>query len=248
MELGATVCKPKWPLCQSCPVSAHCGAFQLVKRLDDVKKTRLLKAKNDWEGMMDIEDIAEGCPLCPSPDDKAFSTAEGVCSYPKKAKRKPPREESALVCILRSSKGRYLLVRRPDLGLLAGLPEFPTFPLEKREKVTEQKVTKAVKDLFDRAAEISSVKPVGDVIHAFSHIKQTYKVWTASLAGDEEGEDALATNASWLLEEDVTKEALPTAMKKVWEAAKSKSSKRKHNEDGEEKAQKSIKTFFGNIK
>jgi A/G-specific adenine glycosylase len=34
MELGATVCKPKQPLCSQCPLTAECSAFQAGKATD----------------------------------------------------------------------------------------------------------------------------------------------------------------------------------------------------------------------
>lgn len=44
MELGATVCTPRSPHCEACPVSAHCEAFQhgQVARFPEPKKRRAI--------------------------------------------------------------------------------------------------------------------------------------------------------------------------------------------------------------
>jgi A/G-specific adenine glycosylase len=45
MDIGATICKPKNPLCENCPLSSHCGAF-LSKEQDiyPYKKTKQNRA------------------------------------------------------------------------------------------------------------------------------------------------------------------------------------------------------------
>lgn len=83
MELGATVCTPKSPRCDTCPVAAHCRA-------------------------------------------RAAGTAQE-----RPAPRPAPRIRRAefAVAVAVDELGRTLLVRRPEVGLLAGMWEFPAVEL-----------------------------------------------------------------------------------------------------------------------
>lgn len=83
MELGATVCRPRSPRCNVCPVAAHCRA-------------------------------------------RAAGTAQE-----RPAPRRAPRIRRAefAVAVAVDEQGRTLLVRRPEVGLLAGMWEFPAVEL-----------------------------------------------------------------------------------------------------------------------
>ena len=101
MELGATVCTPTSPVCGACPLAGDCRALA-AQRAD---------------------------PALP------------VTRFPAKAKKAAAREERVAVCVLScagavkregaaASEPRFLLVQRPPDGLLAGLWEFPSVPLQ----------------------------------------------------------------------------------------------------------------------
>ncbi|NWJ10207.1 MUTYH glycosylase, partial [Crypturellus undulatus] len=120
MELGATVCMPKAPLCEECPVKQHCHA----------RRRRLL---GTCPAVPDVEDCdVGGCPLCP-PATEPWDSSLGVTNFPRKAAKKQPRAARTATCVLehRGRRGapRYLIVQRPSSGLLAGLWEFPSLPL-----------------------------------------------------------------------------------------------------------------------
>eukprot|EP00798_Chlamydomonas_sp_ICE-L_P005521 gene5521-4154_t len=165
MELGATVCRPQNPACDSCPVSSVC------------------KANTQWQeylkggGLPDIED-APAVTMYPSKKEVkakkeqsvAVCVLEIVLSAPKKddkgdvveldgskpaaakdMKREPLKKKqrtmldyslaakaaaasggdsstgdgTASAALLSSSDRHYLMTKRPDGGLLAGLWEFP---------------------------------------------------------------------------------------------------------------------------
>ena len=55
MELGATICTPKNPLCTNCPISTNCLAFQQTKQHQDDRKNKFLSIKSE-PSMKDIED------------------------------------------------------------------------------------------------------------------------------------------------------------------------------------------------
>ena len=75
MELGAKICTPKSPNCESCPVSKGCKALK------------------------------HGTPT----------------DYPKKQPKKKNPEKYATVYLIRDTKGRLYLNKRPEKGLLGGL-------------------------------------------------------------------------------------------------------------------------------
>jgi A/G-specific adenine glycosylase len=81
MDLGATVCVPRQPLCLLCPVADVCAAR------------------------------AEGKPE----------------AYPVKTKTLKRSAESWWLLLLRDSRGRVLLQRRPERGIWAGLYSVPVF-------------------------------------------------------------------------------------------------------------------------
>ncbi|XP_036033232.1 adenine DNA glycosylase isoform X3 [Onychomys torridus] len=130
MELGATVCTPQHPLCSRCPIQNLCQAYQRVKR----------EQLSALPGSPDVEECAlktRQCQLC-LPPTKPWDPALGVTNFPRKASRRPPREEYSATCVLErpSATGSplILLVQRPNSGLLAGLWEFPSVALEPSEQ------------------------------------------------------------------------------------------------------------------
>ncbi|KAI0031939.1 DNA glycosylase [Vararia minispora EC-137] len=191
IELGSTVCKPRDPACGGCPVKAWCQAYRI--------------AHNKPEA--DLADIEDGCTLCaPVPLEHA-ARAPPVTAYPMKTERKKQREELDMVHVVewrRESERWFLLVRRPDAGLLAGLYEFPTQPNISVDepaasaphllpllaglliRVPDGLSAKAPKDAA--GLRLAKTYSAGDVKHVFSHIIKTYRVVWAVLEGDEEGE------------------------------------------------------------
>uniref|UniRef100_A0A8B9CK06 Adenine DNA glycosylase n=1 Tax=Anser brachyrhynchus TaxID=132585 RepID=A0A8B9CK06_9AVES len=130
MELGATVCTPKAPLCGECPVKQHCRARLRVEKELALASRKLL---GKLPVVPDVEDCGVGgCPLCP-PAAELWDSSLGVTNFPRKAAKKQPRVEQTATCVLerRGRRGalEYLIVQRPSSGLLAGLWEFPSVPL-----------------------------------------------------------------------------------------------------------------------
>jgi len=96
------------------------------------------------------------------------------------------------------------MVRRPEGGLLAGLYEFPTssnvaqttsrtaqakIPHELLSKLLVSSVlpydAKNRKETPGDCLRITSIQPVGDLIHIFSHIRKTYRPQWVVLQGGE---------------------------------------------------------------
>uniref|UniRef100_A0A8D0GD59 Adenine DNA glycosylase n=1 Tax=Sphenodon punctatus TaxID=8508 RepID=A0A8D0GD59_SPHPU len=246
MELGATVCTPRAPLCMECPVKQHCRAHSRVERELGAAARRLLgAAASEPPRVPDVEECAAAsmgsCSLC-LPPSESWDSSLGVANYPRKAAKKQPRMERTATCVLerRGHQGEpeYLLVQRPSSGLLAGLWEFPSLPVgpELEEKQLRAALLGHVRGCRGKgAAAEGCLQQVGEVVHIFSHIRQTYAVYSLLPEGDVE----LGPPASrWVTRAEFQGSAVSTAMKKIlqayerWspaEAAPSKGSKRKRD-------------------
>uniref|UniRef100_A0A8D1NGI6 Adenine DNA glycosylase n=2 Tax=Sus scrofa TaxID=9823 RepID=A0A8D1NGI6_PIG len=213
MELGATVCTPQHPLCSQCPVQSLCRAHQRVER-------EQLSASQSLPGTCDIEACAPNtgqCQLC-APPTEPWDKTLGVANFPRKANRKPPREESSAICVLEQPRAfggaRLLLVQRPNSGLLAGLWEFPSVAAEPSEQL---QCTALLQELQNWVGPLPATRlqHLGEVVHSFSHIKLTYHVY--GLALDEQTPvTVLPADARWLTREEFHAAAVSTAMKKVF--------------------------------
>ncbi|XP_053103653.1 adenine DNA glycosylase isoform X2 [Hemicordylus capensis] len=123
MELGATVCTPRAPLCMECPVKQHCRAHHRVEKELEVSAKRLLgKAASKGLPLLDVEECvttAGSCSLC-LPPSEPWDSSLGVTNFPKKNNKKQPRVERTATCVLQRSrhKGRseYLIVQRLSTG------------------------------------------------------------------------------------------------------------------------------------
>ncbi|XP_050208211.1 adenine DNA glycosylase [Mercurialis annua] len=148
MELGATVCTPSNPNCALCPVSSECRALS-ISNLD---KSVL------------------------------------VTDYPMKVAKVKQRHDFCAVCVVEvfgtqgsvedeQTDSRFLLVKRPDDGLLAGLWEFPTCMLDKEVDLSKRRkeIDHFLKQSFklDPGKTFSIVlrEDIGEFVHIFSHIR-----------------------------------------------------------------------------
>ncbi|KAL6202754.1 hypothetical protein ACLB2K_026459 [Fragaria x ananassa] len=148
MELGATVCTPSSPSCGTCPVSDQC------------------------------------CALSVSRHDSSVV----VTDYPIKVVKAKQRHEFSAVCVVEivgdeeslkrhQINNGFLLVKRPDEGLLAGLWEFPSVSLAgevdllPRRKAIDQYLKKYFTLQPRKTCDIVSREHVGEYVHVFSHIR-----------------------------------------------------------------------------
>ncbi|KAG7097584.1 hypothetical protein E1B28_004921 [Marasmius oreades] len=194
IELGSTICKVRDPSCNLCPLRIWCHA----------------QARQSGQEM-EIEDIEDICTLC-----EPVTDTSDVTRYPMKAERKRAREETDVVTVVEwcpappdtTKQSHFLLLRRPEKGLLAGLYEFPTTfnvsPSLSPRQITDigmERVAFAVRGSTARLCEphsigggqqdkspyaVVDVEFAGDVHHVFSHIRKTYKVQRIRIAGGEE--------------------------------------------------------------
>ncbi|XP_067423855.1 adenine DNA glycosylase isoform X2 [Emydura macquarii macquarii] len=239
MELGATVCTPRAPLCTACPVKQHCRArCRVENELQSASKRLLGEAAPRCPQVPDVEECAAGaagnCSLC-LPATEPWDSSLGVANFPRRAAKKQPRAERTATCVLqrRGPRGEseYLIVQRPGSGLLAGLWEFPSLPSGPglKEKQQREALLGHVQAWTGEAVARGCLQRVGEVVHIFSHIHQTYVVYSLLLGGDEKTalgrrDEALARPASrWVTQAEFQKSAVSTAMKKVWKACERQS-------------------------
>ncbi|XP_010157219.1 PREDICTED: A/G-specific adenine DNA glycosylase, partial [Eurypyga helias] len=219
MELGATVCTPKAPLCGECPVKQHCQARRRVEQELAVASQKLF---GKAAPVPDVEDCGGGCPLCP-PATEPWDSSLGVTNFPRKAAKKQPRVERTATCVLerRGCCGtpEYLIVQRPSSGLLAGLWEFPSLPLAQglQEEQQREALADHLRACTGWPVVARALQLVGEVVHIFSHIHQTYVVYSLPLDGDVTLDPALSPSR-WVTEEEFHASAVSTAMKKVLKA------------------------------
>ncbi|XP_047914924.2 adenine DNA glycosylase isoform X1 [Anser cygnoides] len=220
MELGATVCTPKAPLCGECPVKQHCRARLRVEKELALASRKLL---GKLPVVPDVEDCGVGgCPLCPSAAEP-WDSSLGVTNFPRKAAKKQPRVEQTATCVLerRGRRGalEYLIVQRPSSGLLAGLWEFPSVPLAPGLQQEQQRevLVDHLQAWAGQPVAAGSLRFIGEVVHVFSHIHQTYVVYSLSLDGDVTL-DLASSPSRWVTEEEFRASAVSTAMKKVLRA------------------------------
>jgi A/G-specific adenine glycosylase len=166
MELGATVCTPRAPRCDACPVAGCCGALQRVR-------AHAAAAAGDAAGA--------GAP-------------PAVTDFPTRVAKAQRRAESVAVRVVEwtdagaTPPARWLLMlRRPDGGLLGGQWEFPSAVSSPEASETSRR---AALDATLTALGLpqacgAGAQPVGDVVHVFSHIEHTMAVERVALTGGE---------------------------------------------------------------
>ncbi|XP_069498464.1 adenine DNA glycosylase [Ambystoma mexicanum] len=237
MELGAMVCTPKVPLCAECPIKSLCRAYRQVEKEQATAFQRLMgKPTPKLNQSADIEEcVANGqkCSLCLPPLD-SWDSSLGVMNFPRKSAKKQSRVEQTLTCVLErkreSGEPEYLIVQRPTSGLLAGMWEFPSSLLETDLllRKQEQALCKHLSTLSGITTSSTDLQRVGEVVHIFSHIHQTYLVYSLYV---EKAQSALVKQegpqlqpSRWVTMAEFHKSAVSTAMKKVLKMYENKNS------------------------
>ncbi|KAL7113690.1 hypothetical protein ACP275_04G076000 [Erythranthe tilingii] len=129
------------------------------------------------------------CSTCPvSHQCQALSLSRKhesvqVTDYPMKVAKAKPRHDFSAVSVVEivgegsQSKSRYLLVKRPDEGLLAGLWEFPSVllvgeaDLASRRKAIDGFLKQSFGIDTKKSCKVVSREEVGECVHVFTHIR-----------------------------------------------------------------------------
>ncbi|MEQ9557094.1 MAG: A/G-specific adenine glycosylase [Rhodospirillales bacterium] len=145
---------------------------------------------------------APKCDLCPWHDVCAARAAGDMADLPARAPRKAKPTRHGVVFWIRDAKGRVLLRRRPEKGLLGGMMEVPSTdwrddPWDLGDALSQPPVPA-------RAWEVA-----GEVRHTFTHFHLRLCVVTCTREGDAVGAGV------WAKPSEFADFALPTVMKKV---------------------------------
>ncbi|XP_062478929.1 adenine DNA glycosylase isoform X3 [Pezoporus occidentalis] len=181
----------------------------------------------------DVEDCgAGGCSLCP-PAAEPWDSSLGVTNFPRKAAKKQPRVARAATCVLERRGLEYLIVQRPSSGLLAGLWEFPSLPLAQdlQEEKQREALAEHLQTWIGQPVVAGDLQLIGEVVHIFSHIHQTYVVYSLSLDGDVTLDPA-SSPSRWVTEKEFHASAVSTAMKKVLKVCEKQREKRSNPGQG----------------
>jgi A/G-specific adenine glycosylase len=135
--------------------------------------------------------------------------------------KKASRVEHEAVCITEwaGPERRWLFIKRPEKGLLAGLFEPPTIPINP----AADKLAAALEGLDGllgtptRELGTLSHTEVAAVPHIFSHIDMTYHV--QHLVLECEAQPPTPERGVWLTADEVERANVGTGVKKVWAAA-----------------------------
>lgn len=158
--------------------------------------------------------------------------AEGIADYakrfPLKTVKRSVREEEAVVCAVRCEKGRFLIHRRPQKGLLAGLWEFPSLVIDglkakapkERERLARSYVLKVLKDDGQDWSSLDYKGELGSVPWLFSHLKLTMHVhlfvWKNIGTSESLGMASGVPDKTRRWTKDVEGESMGTGMRKCW--------------------------------
>jgi len=144
------------------------------------------------------------CPSCPVQAFCAAKRNDTSSIYPRrKAKKAVPTYKMSAGIVERNS--RFLIVRRPENGLLGGLWEFPSGKAA-GQVVTEEDCVRNVHGAV--GLDVAVVQKIASVKHAYSHFKVEMDVFTCSYR---KGEVVLkeASEYRWVTREELGKYAFP---------------------------------------
>ncbi|KAI7841034.1 hypothetical protein COHA_005262 [Chlorella ohadii] len=230
MELGATVCVPNAePRCGDCPISAACLARKAVLQYEQ-------------EGG---DPGAAGAPRVtdyPTKVEKAEKREETVAVAV--VQLVPPGTSASGAAGLAAS--RFLLVQRPPSGLLAGLWQFPLLQLPEGAEEEPARQQQMMSEYLEAqlglrlvqqqggsssgsggsssgsAVAVLERRPLGSLVHVFSHIRMTMKVERILLQGDISTADRAADDASglaalqWVPGSEMQGKGLSSGVKKIY--------------------------------
>lgn len=145
-----------------------------------------------------------GCSTCPVSNFCAAYKNDTAKLYPyRKAKKAVPKYKMSAGVI--EHQNRFLIVRRPENGLLGGLWEFPAGKVE-GESVAEVDCIRNIRETVGLDVRVN--QKIASVKHAYSHFRVEMDVFTCTLKG---GEILLkeASDYRWVSREELAEYAFP---------------------------------------
>ena len=118
---------------------------------------------------------------------------------------------------------QYLLVQRPDTGLLAGLWDFPNIPMEEDPDDTLSAESALLAHLLSLGFnDLGKLSKKGSSLHIFTHIRRTSQVYTVQIT-----EDVPDVEGMWATKEEISEMAVSELGRKVLRLALGTEKKRK---------------------
>ena len=232
-----------------------CTLCQLMEEDEDDVDTKPQPAAKKQNGakQLSLADFAFKVSAAPKPRPSPTQTqaaavqaaAEHARKFPLKVAKKAVREEETLVCAIRRPDGSYLLERRPEKGLLAGLWEFPSLILnddnddadgeangastaQRRTELARGHAAKMLSKTTTSSAgreqeqEPEHLGELGSVPWLFSHLRLTMHVHLFAAPEGADYNDKAAGGKSRPLRwsDEVDDESMGTGMHKCWALVK----------------------------
>lgn len=139
---------------------------------------------------------------------------------------------------------QYLLVQRPDTGLLAGLWDFPNIPLEEDPEDSLSAESTLLAHLLSLGFEkLGKLSKMGSSLHIFTHIRRTSQVYTVQIT-----EDVPEVDGTWATEEEIAEMAVSELGRKVLRLGLGTEKKRKQAEKTKVVSRKVVKLEKGQTK
>lgn len=176
------------------------------KFIEEALKKRMdAKRPGDFnQAMMDVgatlcipngQPLCEKCPL----SKECLSYKEGnPLSFPNLPAKKPRKKENHTVFLI-FKKGKVIMTRREEKGVLRGLWQFPMVKGHLKEK-------EAIDYLQDRGFQVEKIEKGPKKKHIFTHLEWhmiSYVVWVKAEKGQKD----------WISRAEMGKKSIPTAFK-----------------------------------
>jgi A/G-specific adenine glycosylase len=154
MDLGATICTPRSPDCDQCPISEECQAKKLG--------------------------VVEDRPVKPP-------------------RKKVPSQTVTAAVIHRN--GRVLLAKRPPVGLLGGMWEFPGGTLEATDSDLAACLRREIQE--ELGVEVQVSVPFGTYRHAYTHFRIELHAFCCTLTDGHEPQAIECDDLAWVRIDDL---------------------------------------------
>lgn len=202
MELGATVCTTHSPLCHLCPVQSLCHAYHEVQHKQRpiniphnnvINNHEIITIDDDddddsvhHDSTVNSSRSVDSPDLCSICDIERCHIPQSVTQYPRKSIKTKQLTEYYVCSVITRTKvdnhKQYMMIKRPDAGLLAGQYEFVCIPCDSdtNDNERQQLLYIMLCELLQyQGNDINSIvrerRYIGELSHVFSHrIHQMY--------------------------------------------------------------------------
>eukprot|EP00698_Gefionella_okellyi_P004859 TRINITY_DN14491_c0_g1_i1.p1 TRINITY_DN14491_c0_g1~~TRINITY_DN14491_c0_g1_i1.p1 ORF type:complete len:590 (-),score=132.58 TRINITY_DN14491_c0_g1_i1:17-1672(-) len=246
MELGAILCTPQKPNCGQCPVRAQCWSYALANPRTVTTSGTVISARSHPKptagSAIVSTDVAASAPIVVLDDDvdetrHSMDIGDAIAAHscsvcgkipvitdvtqiPPKVVKAAKRDETLAVCVLEhvhDAVKQYLLVQRPESGLLAGLWDFPSVVINDADDDAATAMTEYLAEsLCVPKFKPTSRRHVGEATHLFTHIKQVLRVEHIRIIGSVPTADTKRFSTRWVTAEELPAVAMSTGMKKAF--------------------------------